>query len=247
MVNNTSISNLEKEQFVNTWAPFITSTTDAPASSTRVPGMLWFKRGEGRLYMWQTQLPIVSAGNVGTFFFEGECGAAWQCISDRKEIYARCWNAQNKRTSSGNLRGYGIVCADYGTSLPDVRWLLGGANPHVQGPEITWHSGKFWASTTNYTVALDHVVGGMYHDIGYRRVPLDPTKSGPGYGWLAWADYLTTVDTAGYDPYMQDIGTARVIAQITHSGPPQLETDTGASRGLAFWWPEATRTQWGEP
>jgi hypothetical protein len=124
MVNGTSISNLEKEQFVNTWAPFVVSATDAPASAVRTPGMIWFKQGEGRFYMWNTQLPIVSAGNAGVFFLEGETGAAWQCISDRKEIYCRCWNDSTKRPAGANLPGYSPVCAAYGASEPDVRFLI---------------------------------------------------------------------------------------------------------------------------
>lgn len=250
MVNQTSISNLEKEQFVNTWAPFIVAATDAPASSTRVPGLLWYKQGEGRLYMWNTQLPIVSSGSVGTWFLEGESGAEWQCVSDRKEIYCRAFNEDGQRPTNGPLPGWGVVCADFGSSLPDIRWLLAGSNPKWWGPQVqgiasVYAQGKFWASCTNYTVQLDHVAGGMYHDLGYRRVPLDSANTAPGYGFLSWDSYLTAASLV--DIYDQNIGLNRCVANITHSGPPDVDADTGVYRGLTYWLPCSTRTAWGKP
>lgn len=53
---------------------FIVSSTDAPATNERRNGTLWFKRGEGRLYIWdQSQ---VSGGTKG-----------WLSLSDRRDIW----------------------------------------------------------------------------------------------------------------------------------------------------------------
>jgi hypothetical protein len=87
----------------------------------------------------------------------------------------------------------------------------------------------------------------MYHDIGYRLTPMDSATTGPDYAWMGFGDdtYLTTKDVASYDPYMKFMATQRCLGHFTQSGPPKLEEASGAYRGLMFWWPEATRTQWG--
>jgi hypothetical protein len=85
----------------------------------------------------------------------------------------------------------------------------------------------------------------MYHDIGYRRVKMNPASTGPGYGFIGWNEYISVDNDAS--PYEKFIGTARCVSHVTHSGPPQLEEDTGIYRGLVYWWPESTRTAWGDP
>lgn len=61
---------------------FVWCQSEAPRADERFAGLLWFKRGEGRLYMWdQPDLP-------STLTF---ADAGWVALSDRKELwcYAR--------------------------------------------------------------------------------------------------------------------------------------------------------------
>jgi hypothetical protein len=54
------------------------SHTEAPATNMRVNGMLWFQRGDGRLYLWDTVDPSGS-------YYSGLQG--WIAISDRRELW----------------------------------------------------------------------------------------------------------------------------------------------------------------
>jgi len=62
---------------------FVTSSTAEPDLNHRFPGQLWFKRGEGRLYIWdQVDYPSgpsdASANNVN-----------WLSLSDRRDMWAQ--------------------------------------------------------------------------------------------------------------------------------------------------------------
>jgi hypothetical protein len=74
-INNTNVRNFGPEQFANNQdVNFVVSQTDAPATGARTPGStLWFKRGEGVMYLWDAQQASESI-------------AQWVAISNRKEM-----------------------------------------------------------------------------------------------------------------------------------------------------------------
>jgi len=79
-IAGTEIYDLGAAQFSGGTLQFVYSQTEPPAAADRFNGMMWFARGEGRLYMWdQPDLP-----SALTFSDQN-----WIALSDRKEIW--CW------------------------------------------------------------------------------------------------------------------------------------------------------------
>lgn len=82
-ISGTSVYGLGQGAFKGGTLQFVVSSTDAPAENERNIGMLWFKRGEGRLYIWdQSDQPSgpsdASATNVN-----------WISLSDRRDIWVQ--------------------------------------------------------------------------------------------------------------------------------------------------------------
>lgn len=138
-VENTVIENIDAENFVERAGSFYVSGTDPPG--TRAPGMLWFARGDGRLYMWHTQMP--SAASTATVNLVGGSPASlswarnnleaghWMPLSDRKmlaaEAYDESLNAYNLPYSTLRL-GAGRVSSSATAQGDDtVRTPIAGA------------------------------------------------------------------------------------------------------------------------
>lgn len=240
-VNGTEVNNFDQTHFVNTWSPFLFSQTDAPASNIRRPGTMWYKRGEGRLYIWNTQLPIVSSAVIDGFLVEGEPGYGWQCVSDRKEIYCRMINPSSL-AKNRDFRGYGVGLLRWGMSEPDVRWTLGGNNPKFLTPNLlpqlgTRENVKYFVSNTNYTVAQDHIAGLMCYDIGYCRAQVSSTAyTGPGYANCNDDDFITQ---ATINPFKDAIGQDRFPAHVCESGSADVNGNM-----LIFLFNVSPRTAW---
>jgi hypothetical protein len=82
-IAGTSVYGLGAGAFKGGTLQFVISSTDPPDLNHRQPGTLWFKRGEGRLYIWdQSDLPsgVSDAGaqNVN-----------WLSLSDRRDIWVQ--------------------------------------------------------------------------------------------------------------------------------------------------------------
>ncbi len=95
-INNTTVRNIGANEFQGSEAVnFVASQTDAPATSIRTAGMLWFKRGEGVMYMWDAQQASESL-------------AEWVAVSNRREVVVRI---QSGPTLDGSVvwmdQGYG--------------------------------------------------------------------------------------------------------------------------------------------
>ncbi len=83
-INNTDARNFGANQFANNQdVNFVVSQTDAPATSIRTAGMLWFARGEGVLYFWDAQQASESL-------------ALWVAASNRKEMVVRVQSGPTK-------------------------------------------------------------------------------------------------------------------------------------------------------
>lgn len=82
-VSGTEITQFDTEEFQGGEIGFVTSATLPPATDFRSRGDLWFKRGEGKLYLWVLTPPASAdfAPSTTTGISEG----TWVSISDRKE------------------------------------------------------------------------------------------------------------------------------------------------------------------
>lgn len=88
-VQGTTFTNFGAAEFSDAPIGFMISQTDAPATSVRGRGTVWFARGEGVLYKW-TPEPVKS-----NLFSPSEAGvntseAQWVAISNRKEAMVKC-------------------------------------------------------------------------------------------------------------------------------------------------------------
>jgi hypothetical protein len=79
-IAGTQVYDLPAGAFKGGQLQFVWSQSEAPALADRYIGLLWFKRGEGRLYQWDSpDLP-----SNPTFSDVG-----WIALSDRREIWCR--------------------------------------------------------------------------------------------------------------------------------------------------------------
>lgn len=82
-VSGTEVFGLDAGSFKGGTLDFIASSTNPPELSARRPGMMWFARGEGRLYVWdQNNLP--SGASTAD-----ERLVNWLSISDRRDIWLK--------------------------------------------------------------------------------------------------------------------------------------------------------------
>lgn len=109
-INNTNVYNFGPNEFAgNEDVNFVVSQTDAPATSIRSPGMLWFKRGEGVTYFWDAQQASESL-------------AEWVAFSNRKEMVVRVQSGPTKLGSVVWLdtgAGQGQFTEYYGVQVGD--------------------------------------------------------------------------------------------------------------------------------
>lgn len=86
-INGTTVYELGPAEFKGGTLQFVVSSTDPPALADRFPGMLWFKRGEGRLFIWD--------------YTDDPCGPSsantndvnWMSLSDRRDIWIQTVDA----------------------------------------------------------------------------------------------------------------------------------------------------------
>lgn len=79
-INGTTVVNLPGGAFVGGSLQFVVSSTDVPALAERTVGLLWFARGEGRLYKWDR--PDLPSGLTYS-------NADWIPLSDRRMLWGR--------------------------------------------------------------------------------------------------------------------------------------------------------------
>jgi hypothetical protein len=106
-VEDTVITNFDLDNFKTRQGSFFVSSSEPP--NLKAPGMLWFARGDGRLYLWHTQMPSaaslatynqVGGSNVSLAFARDDFIAGhWVALSDRREIPGMMLSEQvNTRT-----------------------------------------------------------------------------------------------------------------------------------------------------
>lgn len=80
-ISGTSVYNFGPTQFKGGSLQFVYSNTEPPPLDTRFPGMLWFKRGEGRLYSWDYSDDPCGPSSANT----GDIN--WISLSDRRDVW----------------------------------------------------------------------------------------------------------------------------------------------------------------
>jgi hypothetical protein len=97
-IAGTTVFGLPAGAFTGGTLQFVISATDAPATNERRVGLLWFARGEGRLYTWDQ--PDIT-GRVPFPPFPGDLSSVpvpgssysgvrgWISLSDRRDIWVR--------------------------------------------------------------------------------------------------------------------------------------------------------------
>lgn len=261
-VEGTTFDNFDLDNFTNTWTPFLISQTEPPAAAFRRPGTLWFKRGEGRLYMWTTALPssaTIVGPDVGADppVATGEVvwpapGADWVSLSDRREVYVRYFGNASEQW----VPPYGIVSLGWGSSLPPLGYSGPDVNPRSLLPRArSWGTQiqpvQFFANTTSVSLpGRTHVVM-RGHDLGYRFLTVASDYTGPGYGIVQNHaagflndDWRLRYDTRGNERvYDEDVGQTRFLAYITESGAGSTTTDAGKLM-FGFFFAAAPRADW---
>lgn len=154
-------------------SPYVVSQTEPPRLKKR--GMLWFHRGEGRLYLWQTAMPsgastfrlaegfesefsLLSGASAQSGAFQMHYGH-WQCLSDRRTIPCLYYSEYGQDSSTEPLVGpYQLVKLNYGgvhrnilesgaTQTPDTVTYRAQFNPQLP------YDGDYtpWAQATDQT------------------------------------------------------------------------------------------------
>lgn len=81
-ISNTTVYNLDANAFKGGTLQFVYSQSEPPATNTRFAGMLWFKRGEGRLYIYDNPYMPSQTG-------ASNAAANWLSLSDRRDVFFR--------------------------------------------------------------------------------------------------------------------------------------------------------------
>lgn len=110
-VTNTSITNFGADAFVGAQVQFLTSSTQPPATDDRGRSTLWFRRGEGVLYAWDTRPPMTGTSDVTT-------PENWLAISNRREI-AVLYNAALANTNGTDIVDQKVLAGDLMHLLPN--------------------------------------------------------------------------------------------------------------------------------
>lgn len=219
-VNGTTIRNFGPAEFQGSRdINFVISQTDAPATSTRGPGMLWFKRGEGVLYFWDAQNASESI-------------AQWVAISNRKEVVV---HLQSGPAADGSLvwldtgAGQGQFTEFYGKQVDANRMVIKvqateSSAPFVPLRQIPVPPFFVIPDAVPLTFAVTSFSGvgaGVYTkavELGYTRsrvFGLDSTE-GPGHGILQASNMVD-----GFYLSLDPLGFSNCwAAHVVGSGPP---------------------------
>lgn len=225
-VQTTDIEGFAPENFdrdANTAIHFIASSTDPPASNSRSRSMFWFKRGEGRLYTWDSAWNNCDVTNPIGY---------WLAASDRKDILVRWFDGEAPGTDFWHLAPYGPVAIQgHACSASNVAQHGGMRRfvPNGHRTQTRWY--KNVISGTDVSQAPEDVLMLPCTEIGYCWAGMHSNVSGPGFAWVIGSEASSrsqilissksprspSSDVA-YWPY-KGSAAAYMIGFITSSGP----------------------------
>lgn len=169
------------------------SQTEAPTELSR--GTLWFKRGDGRLYLFDN-----------TFYSDQSFDSAysgdgrWVCMSDRKEILIR---RQSRRLGGGNQDIAPVrppllhnLCSGYSGTLA-ARNILSAQVCGNQTDEA-YKDFSYPPGFTGATIKASSYDYAVLVELGYGLMPLATGFAGPGPAVLSTTTYTALrADVAG--------------------------------------------------
>jgi hypothetical protein len=135
-ISGTTIANLGVDAFKGGNVQWVYSQTDAPALADRFVGMLWFKRGDGRLYIWD------NAESPSQLTFSD---ANWMPVSERRELWVQTMNPVQK--------GQAMTMYDPGTQATAYPCIMtiedqSGVNTAEFWQRPLWRVDPVWTSSS---------------------------------------------------------------------------------------------------
>lgn len=219
-VQGTRLTNFGPANFVNSQGiNFLVSATNAPETSTRSAGMLWFRRGEGVLYFWDAKQA-------------GESIALWVATSNRKECVVR---VQSGPASLGSVlwmdsgAGQGQFTEFHGVQVGANRMVIKTCATDMDDTNIELRSHPVPpyfvccsdVALTFSVTSFSGVGDGVFQtavELGYypaKVVGLDASE-GPGHGILQ-ASNPSDVWFLSQNPYTESNSYGAIVVG---SGPP---------------------------
>jgi hypothetical protein len=212
-IETTDVVNFGPEQFerdTNNAIHFIFSATDPPATNSRSRSLLWYRRGDGRMYAWDNAWQDTNASlSVGL----------WVAVSDRKDLVVRRTDGNTWPNDDGYHHSPFSLYMPQGHSSCNTNETNqhGGVPrfvPHVsQTGLMRWN--KFFVLDTNASMAYSDEDFQVMTELGYCWAGIHTNSSGPGFAWF--------IASAVTDPLFP--------SKLIHSLDPNSEA--GANR----WWP----------
>jgi hypothetical protein len=218
-INGTVITDLSAENFDTSenGISFVVSQTDAPASSTRTPGMFWYERGEGQLWVWDA-LDSPSELTLATDSARYHGGHDWIGLSRGRQM----WVIANEDIPKG------AVCYLKGSSL-------------TEGILTTWSGSRneFWEPDDPLRRGHSPMPARQYWWVTHQA----PTESGTA--WVTeFAVIALETGNSGALFRATEMGWTEILAHSGTTGSAALGyvSDSGLSES-AFVTPGAIHTQ----
>lgn len=215
-VRGTTITGFGHENFAGGSAAVVYSATEAPATSARFPGLLWYQRGTGALHSW-TIIPQPSAlfsPSVSTTATHG----LWLRISDGRDMLVRQrftaavgdalfvntaiseWKAIPSNESPPRYTLVMAATAHTGGSLGGGEQFVFCHNPHLcPDPRLIcttavtggqYHAARAFGYVNAWCVGLAAEATDPIH---YTQRPGDVFHQGVGRGCTSWSENLISL------------------------------------------------------
>ena len=180
-ISQTQVFGLGPGAFKGGTLQFVISSSDPPDLNTRHPGMLWFKRGEGRLYVWDYNDLPSGVSDASTSVVD------WLSLSDRRDIWGRAVESMPKGTpfywAAGATNVTHFFSATGASMAWDpyfgrIMWTLSAFGGNIQSTGIK----TGMCSAMNF-VALDTTVSGTpvrFCELGFVQMWMASGTTGAG-------------------------------------------------------------------
>lgn len=122
-ISQTLVFGLDAGSFKGGTLNFIASSTDPPSIAERNRGLMWFKRGEGRLFVYDDPCsPSNAAADLTNFI----------SISDRRDIWVKALDPESV------IPGQNLQIAQSGVSLTEIKPSFAGGFPEHPPFRVHW-------------------------------------------------------------------------------------------------------------
>jgi hypothetical protein len=229
-VQTTDISNFGADAFGGSIGGIV-SQTDAPATASRTRNMLWFRRGEGKVYTWDLSANYTDHTQAS--------GGYWYQVSDRHETLLMVDSSRPTQTYTALPF---LLLSSNVTNTRGVARLLPTVSPELafNHSSISIWQEDLFGSTDDTTESRARTIRrGAVH--GYCFVTIDSGSSGPCYG--ARVPVRMTDDFNNVGPFsLTPTATPYAATDGTHGIIVTSAASTSVAQVMqVFLWPHATR------